>query len=393
MNILIAPDSLKGSLNAVDFCELSAESIKRVIPDARLYLIPMADGGEGTIEAILANSPGKSQKASVMDPVGRMIEAHYAILEDGETAIIEMAQASGLPLLEQNQRDPLYTTSFGTGELITHALNKGCRRFIIGLGGSATNDGGVGMLQALGAIFLDKNGLTIKPGGKYLHDIETIELSNFDSRINQSEIIIAGDVTNPLLGTKGATHTFGPQKGATKDSLKVLETALTHYALKTEAYLNRQDKPMALLDMQDKSLAALAGTGAAGGMGFALLAYCQASMKSGFELIAEMAQLDKLITQGKIDLILTGEGQFDNQSLDGKLVGRLSERAKEHNIPIIVLCGSIGEDIDYQTISEQMVLFSLSRGPSSLEYAMNNSAYLLEDAILNIFKLLQYKPA
>jgi len=379
MNILIAPDSLKGSLNAVDFCELSAESIKRVIPDASLHMIPMADGGEGTIEAILANSPGKLQKASVMDPLGRMLEAHYAILEGGDTAIIEMAQASGLPLLEQNERDPLYTTSFGTGELITHALNKGCRRFIIGLGGSATNDGGVGMLQALGAIFLDKDGLAIKPGGKYLHDIETIELSNFDSRINQSEIIIAGDVTNPLLGVKGATHTFGPQKGATKDNLKVLETALTHYALKTEAHLNMQDKP----------LASLAGTGAAGGMGFALMAYCQASMKSGFELIAEMAQLDTLISDGKIDLILTGEGQFDNQSLDGKLVGRLSERAKEQNIPIIVLCGSIGEDIDYQTISDKMSLFSLSRGPSSLEYAMNNSAYLLEDAIFNIFKLIR----
>ena len=382
MNILIAPDSLKGSLNAVDFCELSAESIKRVIPDANLHMIPMADGGEGTIDAILAISPGKLQKASVMDPLERLVEAQYAILEDGHTAIIEMAQASGLPLLKPDERDPLYTTSFGTGELITHALNKGCRRFIIGLGGSATNDGGVGMLQALGAIFLDKNGLAIKPGGKYLHDIESIELSNFDSRIALSEIIIAGDVTNPLLGTKGATHTFGPQKGATQESLKALETALTHFALKTEAHLNLQDKP----------LASIAGTGAAGGMGFALMAYCQASMKSGFELIAEMARLDGLIAGGKIDLILTGEGQFDNQSLDGKLVGRLSQRATEHNIAIIILCGSIGDDLDYLTISEHLALFSLSRGPSSLEYAMKNSAYLLEDAIFNIFKLLQYKP-
>lgn len=379
MNILIAPDSLKGSLSAVEFCQIVAEQIRMHHPDAQLQLMPLADGGEGSIEAILANSNGSLITMTVNNALGQPVQAQYAILDEQRTAVIEMAQASGLPLIAAEQRNPLRASSFGTGELIMDALDRGCRRFIIGLGGSATNDGGTGMLQALGARFLDDNRRVIHASGQALRHVESIDLSDFDSRLEQCEIIIAGDVTNPLLGANGATYVFGPQKGADEAMLLELDAGMKNFAEKT---------------LKDRGLSdewlEQPGAGAAGGMGFALMAYCQATMKSGFELIAEMADLDGVFTTAETrpDLIITGEGRFDNQSLHGKLIGRLSERSKKHGIPMLVICGSIGDDIDRATLSQDMSCFSLCQGPVSLEYAMQNSATLLEKLMANLVKIL-----
>lgn len=379
MNILIAPDSLKGSLSALEFCQIVARKIQLRHANANLHLMPLADGGEGTIDAILANEAGKLITVSVQNALGQVIEAQYAILDEKQTAIIEMAQASGLPLIKASERNPMKASSFGSGELIKDALDHGCRRFIIGLGGSATNDGGIGMLQALGAKFFAAQQREIQPCGQSLNEIDVIDLSGFDSRLLACEVIIAGDVTNPLLGENGATYIFGPQKGADQSMLLELEAGMKHFAKKTLTACNISE-----------SLLAAPGAGAAGGIGFALMAYCQATMKSGFELIAEMADLDGVFANAatRPDLIITGEGHFDNQSLHGKLIGRLSERADKHDIPMLVICGGVGDDLDQKAISSNISAFSICQGPVSLEYAMENTASLLNKLMTNLVKII-----
>ena len=379
MKILIAPDSFKGSLSAIEFCRIVAEQIQCFQPDTELQLMPLADGGEGTIDAILANARGQLISTQVQDPLGNLISAQYAILDEHHTAVIEMARASGLAQIESALLNPLLASSFGTGELILDALEQGCRRFIIGLGGSATNDGGTGMLQALGVRFLDVRKQVLRGCGANLKNISTIDLSDFDPRMKASEVIIAGDVTNPLLGDLGATYIYGPQKGADEAMLVELEEGMTLFAKKSAQFLLLDD----LFDVP--------GTGAAGGMGYALMAYCQASMQSGFELIADMTGLDGIFaaTQSRPDLIITGEGRFDSQSLNGKLIGRLSERTDRYDIPLIVICGAIGDDLDREIISRNVSVFSLVDGPCSLEYAMRNSPMLLEKLMMNMVRLLR----
>ncbi len=394
MNILIAPDSFKGSLSAAEFCRIAATQIQAVRPDADLRLMPLADGGEGSIDAILTHVKGKLNTLAVHDALGKTIAAQYAVLETlpqdfnalsnsspsnsskasaaqlKQTAVIEMARACGLPLIATEKRNPMQASSFGTGELINDALNKGCRQLIIALGGSATNDGGTGMLQALGARFLDTDQQEIQACGETLININSIDLSNFDSRLKECDIIIAGDVTNPLLGTQGATMTFGAQKGADKVMLGKLEQGMSHFARLTSALMknNYIHSP---------------GAGAAGGMGFALLAYCHARMKSGFEIIAEMTDLDGMFksTISRPELIITGEGRFDSQSLQGKLISRLSERADQYNIPIIVFCGQVGDDLKVHELSNNMRVFSICHESVSVHEAMNNTAVLLEKLI------------
>lgn len=384
MKILIAPDSLKGSLSAVEFCHIAAEQIQRVRHEAKIKLLPLADGGEGTIEAILANASGQIHSVKVEDPVGRSVAASYAILSSNNTAVIEMAQASGLPLLKPDEQNPMKTSSYGTGELIHHALDQGCRRFIIGLGGSATNDGGSGMLQALGVRFFDKQQQLLKACGASLNKISSVDMSDFDPRIEESEIIIAGDVMNPLCGELGATYIYGPQKGADKQMLAELDSGMKNFADKTAVFVHAES---------NKELSGVYGAGAAGGMGFALMAYCQATMKSGFELIAELTRLDELLASNETrpDIIITAEGCFDDQSLQGKLVGRLSARAVQYNIPLIVICGSIGDDLDMKKISHYISAFSLCQAPMTLEYAMNNTPVLVEKLISNLFKVISIK--
>lgn len=372
MNIVIAPDSFKGSLSAIDFCQIAAQQIHSLHPDAHLHLQPLADGGEGTIDAILANTKGRRISLQVHDPLAKIIDAQYAIIDDRHTAIIEMAQASGLPLIKFNQYNPMIASSHGTGELILDALNHGCRRFMIALGGSATNDGGTGMLQALGVRFLDVHQHELTACGQTLSKIDSIDLSGFEQRLNDCEIIIAGDVTNPLLGVNGATFTFGPQKGADQQALEQLEAGMQNFADKTESLL-----------AGDPTASQVSGSGAAGGMGFALMTYCRASMQSGFELLAEIAGLDGYfeMPENKVDLIITGEGCFDRQSLSGKLVGRLVERAKKYNIPLVIICGSIGADIKNNEFSSDMIVFSLCDNGISVEQSMQNTAVLLAELI------------
>ncbi len=375
MNILIAPDSFKGSLTAIEFCQIAAQQIQSVKRDAHLILLPMADGGEGTIDAILANVTGQRRSIQVHDPLSKIIDAQYAILDEQHTAIIEMACASGLPLLKPEQLNPMLATSYGTGEIIIDALEQRCRRLIIGLGGSATNDGGTGMLEALGVQFFDRDKCKIRASGQALQDIDTIDCSNMDSRLKDCEFIIAGDVTNPLLGINGATSVFGPQKGADETMLPQFEAGLQNFVNKTDEILDSV-----------QSIATQAGSGAAGGMAYALMAYCQATMHSGFELIADMTQLDTLLRSEKTrpDLIISGEGRFDNQSLQGKLTGRLCQRADKYQIPLVIICGTQAEDLSVNRLSQNIKLYSLSSEDISVEYSMNNTADLLKKMILNI---------
>jgi len=369
MKILIAPDSFKGSLTAIEFCRIAAQQIRTVFSDAQLTLMPMADGGEGTIDTILANVKGQLVAQAVQNPLAEIITAHYAVLDEQHTAVIEMAQASGLPLLSAEQQNPMLTSSYGTGELILAALDRGCRRFIIALGGSATNDGGTGLLQALGMRFLDYNNNELHASGQILQYIQRIDHSCFDSRIKNCEFIIAGDVTNPLLGDLGATAIFAAQKGADKIMQQHLEAGMQHFVNKT-----------AELCAAAHSLADEAGAGAAGGLGFALMVYCQASVHSGFELLAEMTGLDRLLdnAQSRPDLIISGEGRFDQQSLNGKLVGRLAQRAEQYQIPLMVVCGQQEKDI---IVSNNTRIYSLHNDTLSVEYSIKNSAQLLSQLI------------
>ena len=379
MNILIVPDSMKGSLSASQFCEISAQVFQKQWPAAKIRSLPMADGGEGTIDALLSNLDGERISIQVQDALGKIIWAEYAILKETQTAIIEMAQASGLPLIEPEKRNPFTASSYGTGELILDALDRGCQTFIIGLGGSATNDGGTGMLQALGVKFFDASQNELDGCGSALNQIASIDCTSLDERFQKCDIIIAGDVTNPLLGENGATFVFGPQKGAGSADLIELDKGMAHYA-------NKSIECCAI----DSSLISMPGAGAAGGMGFALMAFFNARMQSGFELISDRLKLNELFEHPdtRPDIILTGEGQFDRQSLQGKLVGRLLERAGKYKIPLIIVCGSVGNDLSMEELPENVSVFSFCDGPVSLAIAMENAENLLNHLLNNLSKVI-----
>ncbi len=402
MNILIAPDSFKGSLSALAFCQIAEQTIQSLCPDACIEALPMADGGEGTMEAFLAQTRGEKYAVQVHDPLGKLIIAQYAMIDtlhfrnayfsntsfsdasgkNNTIAIIEMACASGLPLIDKALQDPMKTSSFGTGELIKDALTQGCRQFIIGLGGSATNDGGMGMLQALGVIFYDKNQQPLQACGAALEAITDIDLSHIDSRCKQSEFIIAADVNNPLLGENGATFVYGKQKGADPKNLLILEQGMHNFVQQTQDLMSKQGLKNAELIHLNK------GAGAAGGLGFALMAYCQANMYSGFELIAQLAQLDTLLAgeHSRPDLIISGEGCFDRQSLQGKLIGRLVQRTQHYKIPLVVICGCYRFESDLSTISSDLEVVSLCslascNDANHLEHCIKKTSVLIKEAI------------
>lgn len=382
MNILIAPDSFKGSLSALQFCQVAAQQIQPLCATANLLLQPLADGGEGSIDAILNNTAGTRINVQVSDPLGRIIDSQYAILKAQNTAVIEVAQASGLPLLETALRDPLKASSFGAGQLILHALDNGCRRFIICLGGSATNDGGMGMLQALGVCFLDSFQQELMANGETLSRIASIDLSGFDPRIAAGKFIIAGDVINPLLGETGATMTYGPQKGAIAQTLLQLETGMLNFAEKTLSVISNSD-----------NLVEYPGAGAAGGMGFALLAYCQASMQSGFEVIAQLSGFSGIFSDNekKPDLIISGEGCFDRQSLSGKLLGRMMLYAEQAAIPLVILCGCLGDDITENELSPNVTVFSIQNDLIEMNISINESMENTETLLAKLIKQNAHK--
>ncbi len=365
MKIVIAPDSFKGSLTALHVAEAIEVGLHRVFPDAAIEKVPMADGGEGTVQSLVDATSGLILTAQVLDPLGNSINAQYGVLGDGVTAVIEMAAASGLTLVPLDKRDPRVTTTYGTGELIRAALAHGCRKLIIGIGGSATNDGGAGMAQALGAKLLTASGEQIKPGGGSLATLNSIDLSELDSRIAETETVVACDVNNPLTGKQGASHVYGPQKGATHEMIEVLDANLAHFDKTVQRDLS-------------KSVGNVPGAGAAGGLGAGLMAFLDASLKSGIEIVTEATQLSKRFTGA--DLVITGEGQINFQTVFGKTPVGVAQVAKTHNIPVIAIAGSIADDSNGVYDAGIDAMIDIVPEPMSLETAIENATILIETA-------------
>lgn len=372
MKIIIAPDSFKGSLSALEAAMSIQRGIKNIDVGIETVIVPMADGGEGTVQSLIDASGGRIVELTVRDPLFREIKSFYGIMGDGVTAVIEMAAASGLPLLLPEERNPLLTTTYGTGELIKDALNRGCRNFVIGLGGSATNDGGCGMAQALGVKFFDKGGKEIGFGGGELSGINSIDFSGMDSRLKNATFLAACDVDNPLCGEKGASAVYGPQKGASEDDVKLLDKGLEHFAqmVKKQLRLNIKD---------------VAGAGAAGGLGAGVMIFLNARLERGINIVIQTTQLaEKMIGA---DLVITGEGRIDYQTAFGKTPFGVAQVAKAQNIPIIALAGSLGEG--YQSLYSKGFngIFSIIDNPMSLHDAIDNASLLLENAAENVMRL------
>lgn len=327
MNVLVACDSFKGSLSSAEVCEC----ISKTLSSENTYVVacPLADGGEGTVDAFCSALKCDAVAILVRDPLMRETPAKYAIA--GKTAIIEMAAASGITLLKENELNPEITTTYGTGELICNAIQQGCTKIIIGIGGSATNDAGKGCLEALGAVFTDKNGTPLNHGGASLNELEDIDLTHFKNVSDYAELIIACDVTSPLFGKKGATRVFAKQKGANKKQIENLENALKHFAKKTNEVL-------------EEDFSTLSGAGAAGGLGFALVAFCGGKLTSGFDAVSNALSLEDKIKS--CDLVITGEGKTDSSTLLGKLPISVAKLSKKHNKPCILLSGDIEESVD-----------------------------------------------
>jgi len=331
MKIVIAPDSYKESLSAPDVAKVIEKGFREIFPDARYVRVPLADGGEGTVEAMIAATQGKEYHAWVTGPLNTKVDAVWGLSGDGHTAFIEMAAASGLALVPHDQRDPLLTTSYGTGELISQALERGAKNIVIGIGGSATNDAGMGMMQALGVRFLDRDGEDLSPGGGSLDRLESIDITGLDPRLADCTVRVACDVTNPLIGPQGASRIFGPQKGATEAMINTLDGNLEHYADIIARSFN--------IDVKQ-----LPGTGAAGGMGAALKVFLNADLRRGIEVVTQALKLEEQIHD--CTLVITGEGRLDSQSINGKVPIGVASIAKKYNKPVIVIAGSLHQDVD-----------------------------------------------
>ncbi|MBF8756694.1 glycerate kinase [Pseudomonas guariconensis] len=374
MKVVIAPDSFKDSLDAAGVARAIGAGLAEVWPDAERVECPMADGGEGTMDAILAASHGELRRQVVRGPLGQSVEAGWGWLAESRTAIIEMAQASGLQLVPTDQRDACRSSTWGTGELIAAALAAGATRIVLAIGGSATNDGGSGMLRALGLRLLDADGQALEEGGLALGQLARIDASDLDPRLAEVQVEVAADVDNPLCGPNGASAIFGPQKGASPAQVQALDQALGHFA----------DLCAQLLGDDVREFP---GCGAAGGMGFAAKAFMGAQFRPGVEVVAELAGLDALV-QGA-DLVITGEGRFDAQTLRGKTPMGVARVAKRHGVPVVVLAGTLGEG--YQQLYAHGIdaAFALASGPMSLEQACAQAAQLLQARATDIARLWQ----
>lgn len=375
MKVVIAPDSFKDSLSALGVAQAIAQGWKEVFSDAETILCPMADGGEGTLEAVLEVCKGEWREKTVVGPLGKPVQAKWGWLEQQKIAMIEMAQASGIQLVPPSERDACQSTTFGTGQLILDALDAGAKDIILTVGGSATNDCGTGLLTALGARLLDSNQHVLSAGGLALSNLSKIDLTHFDPRIQQTRFLLAADVTNPLCGPNGASYIFGPQKGASLAQVQLLDQALAHFADVSAQLLG--------FDKRDE-----AGSGAAGGLGFAAKSYLNAEFKAGVEVVAELNQLAHKISSA--DWVITGEGKFDQQTLNGKTVFGVSRVSKKKNVPVIVIAGTLGKG--YQVLYEHGVTaaFSLTNGPITLEQACEQAAELIYERTVDIARLIQF---
>lgn len=359
MKIVIAPDSYKESLSALEVATAIELGFREIWPEGEYVKIPVADGGEGTVEAMVAAMQGHLVHVDVTGPLGNTIQAFYGLSGDERSAFIEMAAASGLEQVPANLRDPLKTTSWGTGELIRHALDAGVEHIIIGIGGSATNDGGAGMVQALGARLLDAQDEDIAHGAMGLESLARIDISQLDPRLAGCRIEVACDVTNPLTGKEGASVVFGPQKGATAEMIPRLDRALTHYA-----QLIARDLDVNVLE--------LVGGGAAGGMGAALYAFCGAQLRRGIEIVTDALRLDACVADA--DLVVTGEGRIDSQTIHGKVPVGVAKIAKRYNKPVIGIAGSLTADVGVVHEHGLDAVFSVIYTICSLDEALKNAS-------------------
>ncbi|KEO82860.1 glycerate kinase [Tumebacillus flagellatus] len=375
MKFVLAPDSFKESLTAKEACLAMERGISRVFPEAQCVLVPMADGGEGTAEALVDHSGGRMLQAAVTGPLGKKVTAQLGISGDGETAFLEMASASGLELTAKEESNPLLTTSYGTGELIKLALEQGVRRILIGIGGSATNDGGAGMLQALGVSFRDREGCELPVGGGALRRLHSIDVSRMDARLKNVAVEVACDVTNPLIGPNGASRVFGPQKGATPQMVEELELCLTRYA-----EVIREQLGIAMADVP--------GAGAAGGTGAGLLAFFQAQLKKGFELVSGFTGLEEKMAGA--EYVFTGEGSLDGQTLFGKTPYGVAQMAAKQGIPVIAFAGRVGEGVEALYEHGFTAIVGILRGVEPLETALANGGANLEFAVENVCRMIQF---
>lgn len=367
--VVIAPDSFKESLNALAVAEAIERGFRQIYPQANYVKLPMADGGEGTVDAMVAATGGEIVNVSVTGPMGHPVEAFYGLLGEGKTAVIEMAAASGLHLVTPEARNPLIATSYGTGELILAALQRGVSTIILGIGGSATNDGGAGMMQALGARLLDKHHQELKPGGAALAQLAHIDLSRLDPGLQQVTVTVACDVDNPLCGEQGASAIFGPQKGATESMVRTLEKALNHYGMLLEQTTGR-------------NVLQAHGSGAAGGMGAALIGFLDAQLRPGIEIVIETLHLEEAMHGA--DLVITGEGRLDSQSIHGKTPIGVARVAKRHLLPVIAIAGSLAKD--YQIVHQHGIdaAFSVIDRIVTLPEALADAAHNLEVTARNV---------
>ena len=376
MKVVAAIDSFKGSLSTFQAGNAVKDGVKNVYPDAEVKISPLADGGEGTVEAIIEAMDGKMESIDVCGPSGEKVRAEYGIVQSTKTAIIEMASAAGITLVIPEKRNPLYTTTYGVGEMIADALHKGCRNFIVGIGGSATNDGGFGMLSALGIEFLDKNGKPIALGAKGLETLAEIRTDKLMTELKESHFCIACDVKNPLCGDNGCSAVYGPQKGADPQIIKDMDGWLKNYAKLTKTVCTHADENYP-------------GTGAAGGMGFAFLAYLNSELKSGIDIVIEATQLEKYIKDA--DVVVTGEGRLDGQSYMGKAPVGVAKLAKKYGKLVVAFSGCVTEDAVNCNDHGIDAFFPILRQPCTLDEAMDIShAYAnLKDTATQVFKLIK----
>lgn len=376
MKVVVAIDSLKGSLTSLEAGEAIQEGILRAIPDAEVIVRPLADGGEGTVEALTRGMNGRYEKITVTDPLGRPTDAVYGILADSHTAILEMSAAAGITLIDAKDRNPMNTTTYGVGEMIKDAIGKGCRHFFIGIGGSATNDGGIGMLQALGYGMLGAEGKQVSFGAKGLAELVSITDEDVLPELKECTLQIACDVKNPLCGEKGCSAVFGPQKGATSDMIAQMDSWLGKYALLTANRYKKADSQYP-------------GTGAAGGMGFAFLSYMNAELKSGVQIVLEETKLEEYVKD--VDIVVTGEGCLDGQSVMGKAPIGVAVLAKKHHKKVIAFAGCVTEDAKVCNQNGMDAFFPILRNVVTREEAMQaeNARRNMTDTAEQVFRLIK----
>ncbi len=373
MKVLIAMDSFKGNFDSLTVAGIVERGIRKVYKDATIDKVAIADGGEGTVDAIVKTLNGRYERIEVTGPMGSKVIAKYGIV-DGNTAVIEMAEASGLALVPENERNPLRASTYGTGELILDAINKGCTRIIMGIGGSATNDGGTGMARALGARFLDSEGKELDEGGGSLDSLARIDISGMNEKIASTEFIVACDVTNPLYGEKGASAVFGPQKGADSEMVKTLDNNLRHYSeiVKRDLGIDVANEP---------------GTGAAGGLGYGLMVFCKARLTKGIEMVLDTIKIENRMKD--VDVVITGEGRVDGQTVFGKVPVGIAARAKKFGKPVFAIAGFMDEGADLVYDHGIDAVMSSMTGPMTLQEAIEESESLIERASERLFRIIK----